>query len=751
MRFHSIARARGDDVRAGIARKLDGGLERVFALVIPEEIARVEDARWRARVLVGMCLSLLVMNFAMLPVALAGGGPSVTARMLLGSAACYLLNLVLLRCGRSLQVAAMMLLLEMLVSFDIVAMSTGQVQTLMMWTAVVTVMGMFLLGKAGGGALFVLCLINSVCVSGAGIMGYLPYPPAPLLGSPLSDDIGLPLGFLLLVGLVAWIYETTRRRDIAARDRAKADLLQAIEAAQAASRAKSQFLANMSHEIRTPMNGVLGMLSMLLDSPLSEAQRDYAATAQKSARSLLDIINDILDISRVEAGRMALEQVRFDLRTLVKDVADQALVQAQARPIEILVHYLPDVPSRFVGDDGRIRQILVNLMSNAVKFTSRGHILLTVALAAERDGGIADLDISVEDTGVGIPAAAQQLIFDKFQQADGSTTRVYGGSGLGLAICRELVTLMGGRIGVSSEEGEGSRFWFTLPMTRDQDASGPILARASLRDKRVLVVDDHAVNRTILTAQLAHWDIECRACASGSDALAELFAARARAAPYHLAIIDHLMPEMDGLALGRAIKAEPQLADVVLVLFTSFGTEPAIIQEAGYAAHLTKPVHPSLLMDALSNALGARLGEGSGPHPAALAQTPPGVTPPAGRVLVVEDNLINQKVAMHLLTHLGCQVDLAGNGYEALRLVRETSYTMVFMDVQMPEMDGLQATEAIRAEEPPDRQRVPIIAMTAHAMHGDRERCIAAGMDGYLSKPVKKEELAQILTRFATS
>jgi signal transduction histidine kinase/DNA-binding response OmpR family regulator len=720
----------------------------MFALAIPEEVTRSEDALRQARVLVGLCLSMLLFNLIMLPLALVSGGMNITVWMLVGAALCYLLDLPLLRCGRGPELASTMLLLEMLISLDIVAMSTGQVPVILMWCAVVTIMGMFLLGKAGGLAICALCIANGCCVWGAELLGYLPSPPHPILGTVLVDNIGLPMGFLALIAAATWIFEANRRRDIEARDAAKAELVLAMEAAQAANLAKSQFLANMSHEIRTPMNGVLGMLGILLDTAMSDAQRDYAATAQKSARSLLEIINDILDLARVEAGRMELEHVRFDLRALVKDVADQAVVQAQGKPIEILLHYLPEVPSRFIGDGGRIRQVLVNLMSNAVKFTSRGHILFKAELTARRDDDVVELELSVEDTGGGIPAAAHQVIFEKFQQADGSTTRLYGGSGLGLAICRELVGLMRGCIGVTSEEGKGSRFWFTLPLARDEAAPGPRAPRASLRHVRVLVVDDHAV----VTAQLAHWGIECRACDSGPSALAELYAAHARGAPYEIAAIDHRMPEMDGLALGRAIKADPRLAALPLVLFTSIGTEPAVIQEAGYAAHLTKPIHSSRLLDALAIAWRTRHGEGAAPTSARpRTQTSPGAALRSGRVLVVEDNVINQKVAQHLLTRLGGEVDLAGNGREALRLVREIPYTMVFMDVQMPEMDGLQATEAIRAGEAPGQQRLPIIAMTAHAMYGDRERCMAAGMDGYLSKPVQKEELAQLLTRFASS
>jgi signal transduction histidine kinase len=369
-------------VRAGFSRELYATLERVFALVIPKEVARVEDALRRGRVLVGMCVGMLVFNLVLLLVTLASDGSGLMVSVLVMGGACYLFILLLLRRSRTTHVAAGLMLLQIVVALDIVAMGLGQVKVIMMWSAVVPVIGMFLLGRVGGLVVTLACLGNSVGMWWVQAMGYLPHPSRPVLGSAVADDIGLTTGLVSVAGMAAWLYESGRQRDVEARDRAKAEMVRAMEAAQAASQAKSQFLANMSHEIRTPMNGVLGMLGMLIDTPLNETQRDYAITAQKSARSLLDIINDILDLSRVEAGRMELEHVRFDLRTLVKDVADQAMVQARGKPIEILVHYLPDVPSRFVGDDGRIRQILVNLVSNAVKFTSRGHILLKARTSA---------------------------------------------------------------------------------------------------------------------------------------------------------------------------------------------------------------------------------------------------------------------------------------------------------------------------------------------------------------------------------
>jgi signal transduction histidine kinase/CheY-like chemotaxis protein len=617
-----------DAVKLDILRMFQSWINLLFALVIRNQASWPEDAMRRARVVAGMCVSLFFFDLlVILPAAYATDARAAsTSPVLVAIICCYLLDLLLLRHSRSPRLVAVLAIAQILLSMNIVAFETGQVQTTMMWGAMLTVMGMFLLGGAGGTAVTVACIANSIMLSIAELAGYLPRPPRPILGSGWMDDLVLTTSLIALAGLMAWAYEAARQRDLQARDLARAGLVQAMEAAQAANRAKSQFLANMSHEIRTPMNGVLGMLGMLLDGELGDAEREYAATAQSSARSLLDVINDILDLSRVEAGRLALEPVPFDLRAVIKDVVDQAAVQARGKDVEILVRYLPEVPSRFVGDEGRIRQILVNLVGNAVKFTSRGHVAVAVAVAVaqggERDGAVL-LDLSVEDTGVGIPAAAQQIIFEKFQQADGSTTRLYGGSGLGLAIVRELVTLMGGRVGVASEVGKGSRFWITLPLARDRSVPAPAQPEAAPREARVLVVDDHPANREV--------------------------------------------PE----------------------------------------------------------------------------------APRPRRVLVVEDNVINQKVAMHLLADLGWRVDVAANGHEALRLIREIPYELVFMDVQMPEMDGLQATAAIRAGEAGPGRRLPIVAMTAHAMQGDLERCLAAGMDGYVSKPVNKRDLAQVLARFA--
>ncbi len=581
----------------------------------------------------------------------------------------------------------------------------------------------------------------------AGLQRYLATGHGPVLGTRVEVEAVDRDGRRFPVDLAVWEAQGDTGpifvafiHDITHRRREQAELSAARDQAMEASRLKSEFVANMSHEIRTPMNGVIGMTTLLARTTLSTEQREYLDTIRVSADALLNVINDILDFSKIEAGKLELQERDFELRSVVDDVGALLAAGAHLKGIELVTSVEAPLPAVIRGDAGRLRQVLLNVAGNAVKFTDAGEVVIDVAMDAHGGDGL--IRFEIRDTGPGVPVEHQLALFDSFSQADASSTRRHGGTGLGLAISKHLVELMGGQIGLSSEPGQGSTFWFTVRCHIHPGAAAPTFPESDrLRGLRVLIVDDNATNRTILERTIAGWGMVPTVASSVDEAMTVLEAADRAADPFAVALLDYQMPDRDGADLARAMSSDARFASCHRVLLTSTGHR-GNLRNGEVARYLTKPVRETALFTCIAELV--LHDERAGSRALDPDDQAPEVVPLPERILLAEDNPVSQFVARRMLETIGYQVDVVNNGAEAVEAVRRGSYAAVLMDCQMPVMDGYEASAAIRSAE--EGERIPIIALTANAMEGDAGRCLEAGMDDHLPKPVRMEELQQALS-----